>query len=268
MLENKKIRNPFPKIGLVFKYEFMSGIKSVMPVYLAVVILSLITGIFLFEGIARLTNDIFKIIIMLITSGTGFAAFIITLIFIEKRFKKSMLEKEAYFNLSLPVTISEHIIGRMLAYFVWSVIYVVVSFISMLLIGISQWGDLFNADFWSRLVQEFNLNNLGQFFGILGTGLIYMSSLILLVVMFIFFVNTISHIVNKGRLLLELVVVIVLFIVFFNILHLCFGNVQFVDSLSAVLGIFWKLILINAIATLLGGIGTGLFLKFRMNLEA
>ena len=46
-MENKKtIRNPFPWIGKVFKYEFKHSSRILVPIYIAIVALALITGLF------------------------------------------------------------------------------------------------------------------------------------------------------------------------------------------------------------------------------
>ena len=42
-----------------------------------------------------------------------------TIVAIARRFKQSMLEEEAYMNLSLPVTMGEHLWGKFITSFIW-----------------------------------------------------------------------------------------------------------------------------------------------------
>ena len=45
-MENKKtIRNPFPWIGKVYKYEMKHSVRILLPVYVAIVAIALITGL-------------------------------------------------------------------------------------------------------------------------------------------------------------------------------------------------------------------------------
>ena len=46
MENTKTIRNPFPWIGKVFKYEMKHSSRILMPVYIAIVAIALITGLF------------------------------------------------------------------------------------------------------------------------------------------------------------------------------------------------------------------------------
>ena len=46
-MENKKtIRNPFPWIGKVFKYEMKHSVRTLMPVNIAILAIALIAGLF------------------------------------------------------------------------------------------------------------------------------------------------------------------------------------------------------------------------------
>ena len=45
-MENKKaLRNPFPWIGKVFKYEMKHSLRILLPVYVATVVIALLTGL-------------------------------------------------------------------------------------------------------------------------------------------------------------------------------------------------------------------------------
>lgn len=267
MLENKKIRNPFPKIGLVFKYEFLSGIKKILPVYSALLVLSLVAGIMYTDKIATITNDTVKIILALLMVVTSFVAFILTIVFVEKRFKKSMLQEEAYLNLTLPVTTGEHIVGRLLAYFVWAIIYCAVCVLSSLLTIIREWKNVFNGELLRALVTEFHFQTNINFFKFMFMMFLFIVSLILLFVMFIFFVNTISHLVKKFRVLIELASIVVLFVLFGRLLILIMPASN-ISSTIQFTTFIWRFILLNFVTVIVEGIATSYMLKFRFNLEA
>ena len=60
-------------------------------------------------------------------------AFVMTIVAIARRFKQSMLEEEAYLNLSLPVTMGEHLWGKFITSFIWVFCCCIVTFVSALL---------------------------------------------------------------------------------------------------------------------------------------
>ena len=46
--EKKSMRNPFPAIGKVFKYEFISTARIFVPIYAAMIIVAFLAGLLLF----------------------------------------------------------------------------------------------------------------------------------------------------------------------------------------------------------------------------
>ena len=144
---NKKFRNPFPAVGKVFKYEMISGARIILPLYAVLLVLSLIIGVFAlnnsleFEQTEGFVNAV-KVIIVVLDSILSVITFVIVLCIIERRFKKSMLGDEAYLNLTLPVSIGEHLWGRYLADLVWAVSYGITMLLSVLLIFIRVWNEI------------------------------------------------------------------------------------------------------------------------------
>lgn len=271
MLTKSKIRNPFPMIGKVFKYEFMSGNKTLAPIYGIMMILALLFRIFISDSLENLTPDAVKITLGILLFITCFAAFIVTVVFIEKRFKKGMLEDEAYLNLSLPVTMTEHIVGRLLTFSVWFLMYAAASFISTFII-IS--GEIFKEfsfaeakDFLQAFYEEFGVH-FGNF---MGTGTVYGLSIMLLIIMFIMVVNAVTHLVKKNRRIVEIIVVIVLITVFVNIMKAVIGVSDIFENGPEVVHFFyvaiWKMVILNFVTVVVDVIATQAILKFRLNLE-
>ena len=122
------MRNPFPKIGKVIKYDLKHSSKRLLPLYGVLLILGLLVGIFISPDRFNLWDSEFYtlgsrdfITISLIIAYAIFScvAEVMTIVAIARRFKQSMLEEEAYMNLSLPVTMGEHLWGKFITSFIW-----------------------------------------------------------------------------------------------------------------------------------------------------
>lgn len=234
-MEDKKFRNPFPAIGKVIKYEFLHSSKKLLPLYLILLVLGLITGLsvntniineFFTEGshevIINSTEDL-EILKQLLPGILVFAlsifntvVIVITIVTIARRFKNSMLGEEAYLNLSLPVTIGEHLWGRFIMSFLWIIACVIVlaassalCFIKFDLRGFFSIQEVQEgmAELSDMLAKQ-NLS-FGRLALMLTTNFAVLS---LYVIALIFAVNAIAHLVKKDRGIVK-VVLIVLFVV-------------------------------------------------------
>lgn len=234
-MEDKKFRNPFPAIGKVIKYEFLHSSKKLLPLYLILLVLGLITGLsvntniineFFTEGsheiIINSTEDleIFKQllpgILVFALSIFNTVVIVITIVTIARRFKNSMLGEEAYLNLSLPVTIGEHLWGRFIMSFLWIIACVIVlaassalSFIKFDLRGFFSIQEVQEgiAELSDMLAKQ-NLT-IGRLALMMTTNFAVLS---LYVISLIFAVNAIAHLVKKNRGIVK-VVLVVLFVV-------------------------------------------------------
>ncbi|MCQ2594526.1 MAG: hypothetical protein MJ196_04620 [Treponemataceae bacterium] len=284
MLAKSTIRNPFPMIGKVFKYEFKSGTRIILPLYGAMIVLALICGISFSDALYELSNTTFKATVGSIFGCTFFAAFLITLVVIEKRFKKGMLEEEAYLNFSLPVTMTEHIIGRLLTFSVWFLMYIAASFVSCIMFMLCniEWKDFASelSDFLRRFYEEFGIK-FASFFPLI---VLYGLSLALLVVMYIMAVNAISHLAKKNRTLVASAAAIILMIAYINIFKATINSTIFAhggnfgvfvtdtvtvhaDNVKLLFKLTWKMISLNFAAIVINVIATQAILKYRLNLE-
>ena len=139
------MRNPFPKIGKVIKYDLKHSSKRLIPLYGVLLLLGLLAGLFIspnqreaFYGTSVLGSysmgyrDFITFSLFFAYAAVSIVAFVMTIVAIARRFKQSMLEEEAYMNLSLPVTMGEHLWGKFITGFIWMFACSIVTFVSEL----------------------------------------------------------------------------------------------------------------------------------------
>ena len=139
------MRNPFPKIGKVIKYDLKHSSKRLSPLYGVLLLLGLLAGLFIsphqreaFFGDSSSvsyvmgTRDFVTVSLFIAYAVVSIVAFVMTIVAIARRFKQSMLEEEAYMNLSLPVTMGEHLWGKFITGFIWMFACCIVTFVSEL----------------------------------------------------------------------------------------------------------------------------------------
>ena len=269
---NPKIRNPFPWIGKVFKYEMKHSMRILLPVYAAVIAIALLAGILTASKSAlngaENQNNNFNFTYTLngingtLSEATGFAMFlfiiiviasaVVSIIILVKRFKNGLLGDEAYLNLSLPVTIGEHLWGRIFHIYIWSFAYIITMIISLLLISFNSWKDIFS---------HFDSESFYGFFGIML--FILFGSLAL--ILFIFLINAIGHLAKKHRTLVKLISLILILSITSRII----GGIDyaFFQKTNNSIGVFYLMSLFGAILSVIYGTATYFILKLKLNLE-
>lgn len=263
-MENKKsARNPFYWIGKVFKYEMKHSIRILVPVLIAILALALASGLFMpmssdghldfnfsvrINGIENVMNGLAGFFFMIYWVMVVASA-VVTISVIVKRFKNGLLGDEAYLNLSLPVTIGEHLWGRICTIIVWDLIYTAVMMLSWILIYIKN-------------LSVINFGNDWQiwFFGILLVDMAWSLCLIL----FIYLVNALGHLAKKHRTLVKLVSIICIMIVTSRFMEWMLYYLLGGERASAVL--YWTA-LAGIVFSAIYGTATYFILKLKLNLE-
>jgi hypothetical protein len=268
--KNKKFRNPFPAVGKIFKYEMISAGRIILPVYALLLVLSLFIGIFVmssdfdFDGNGAL--GIFKTAIVILTTILFVVMIVIIFSIIERRYKKSILGDEGYLNLTLPVTVGEHLWGRYLADIVWALSYAVIMLLAVALIFIRGWNQIPQA--FSKFLQssaEFKLE-----YGY-GFGYIFCCSFIncliffMLICIFIYMTETVIQLVGKHRTLMSILIFVVVFLLFQNIAELVFKGYEGMTDFKA--GLLWSISLYNFVWCVILSVITRLVLMYKLNLE-
>ena len=264
-MEAKKIRNPFPQVWKVFKYEILNSYRVLLPVYAVLLGVSLIAGIVVFRDdsldiFENNSDNLIRGIILMVAFVLFIASFVVSIFIIEKRFQKGMLGDEAYLNLSLPVTMGEHVWGRALAAFVWALGYVLINLLAISLLAIRAWPD----GFFIEAIQTYreNITELGASF--IPAVLCAATSGFLFLVMFIYVVKAIAHLVKKHRTLVEVVVVVIMIAIMNRIGFSVFDLEEIIHNVAQGM---WFVTLCNTVYIILFGVATQLILSFKLNLE-
>ncbi len=273
---NKKFRNPFPAVGKVFKYEIISGARTILPLYAVLLVLSLVIGTFALNnnvsfGEASTGLQIVKGVIVTLFSVLSIVTFVIVLCVIERRYKKSMLGDEAYLSLTLPVTVGEHLWGRYLADLVWAIAYGITMLLSSLFILVRQWGRFFMeikenlqeiGDVMSRFEQTYGFDFMYMFWMVCLNVLVFF----MLICVFSYMTESIIQLIGKHKNLFSILIFAVVFFLFTNgievIIKLLFGDNP---QLSA--GAFWIPVCYNLVWSVLLSVITRLILMYKLNLE-
>ena len=274
-MENKKMkfRNPFPAIGKVFKYEMISAGRIILPVYALLLVLSLIIGIFVLDSELDFTGEgaigFVKTAIVVLTIILFIVMIVIIIGIIERRYKKSILGDEGYLNLTLPVTIGEHLWGRYLADFVWGLSYAVVMVIAVMFVGIRGWNQLPQgiSEFIASSA-KFKLQNGFGYGYIFWCSFINAMAFYMLVCVFIYMTDTIIQLIGKHRTLMSILVFVVVFLLFQNLADLIFHS-SFESMGSGIIKarLFWGIALYNLVWTAVLSVITRLVLNYKLNLE-
>ncbi|MFR3727587.1 hypothetical protein [Lacrimispora sp.] len=238
------------------KYEFKSIIRTLGPIYLAVIAISIVN---MFMGVGSMTNGYYdtllnnfnfgKSLLNLVQMVSIFAYFgvmvalsVLTLIVIIQRFYKGLLCDEGYLMFTLPVKPWMLITAKGITAFVMSLASGLTAAISimLLILGAAGPGEFINAitspQLWmgiNRVFSEVPSWPLIAFELLVFAILSGLSQLYHL-----YFAMAIGHLANQHRIMLSAVAYIVTSI-FFSFLSgfimILFGNGPFVDSLSSMI---------------------------------
>ena len=268
---NKKFRNPFPAVGKVFKYEMISAGRIILPLYAILLVMSLIIGLFIMDKNLEVDSiGLFgtaKTIIVILTCILYVVLFVVTISIIEKRYKKSMLGDEAYLNMTLPVTVGEHLWGRYLADMVWGIAYGIISAFSGAFIFIKGWGQLpkvFHE--LGRVMLEFKA---AHGYSIISCCLVICLNgiaIYMLICVFSYMCNSVTNLVEKKRTLFSILIFAVSFLLYTNLAHLCFDG-AFSDAEIFPIGYATLFALYNVAWSVVFSIITRVILNKSLNLE-
>ena len=213
------------------KYEFRSIGRTLIPIYIAVIAVSIITAISIamnvnYANINYSSNSVqwaiemnvpyklqqvFTFVMSLTYFAVMVALFVLTFVIILQRFYKGLLCDEGYLMFTLPVKPWQLITSKGITAFVISILSGIVSCISIfiMMIGVAE-------DRWTLLAQMFSFKNWSMFFTRLNEVVpmwgIYLFEFIILVIVSslaslyqIYASMAIGHLSKKNRILMSVV---------------------------------------------------------------
>lgn len=131
-------------LGKLIKYEFRATVRYFLPIYAALIFVSLLSG--LVSAFSRQDMDMLQLIFVLSYMLLAMALAVITLVVLVSRFYRNLLCNEGYLMFTLPVTASENILAKLIPAFVWLVgSIVLVCFCLVLLVDWNAFIELFYA---------------------------------------------------------------------------------------------------------------------------
>ena len=153
-------------LGKLLKYEIPALGRKLVPLYIAWAAAAVFLGLMI--GPLQEKSEFMVVISALLYTGVATAIFVMAIVLIIQRYKNSLLGEEAYFNMVLPVSTSQHIANKLISALIWIFLTGVAAVITALIIG------LFGGAFfefihinWNMVFQHINGNAILLFLELL-----------------------------------------------------------------------------------------------------
>ena len=154
-------------LGKLLKYELKATSRVFIPLYIAILVVSIVNGLSLNLEILNIQGLATIILMCLFIS-----LFVITIVVTIQRFNKNLLKDEGYLMFTLPVSSKHLVLSKYLTSLIWTFLSFVVAFLSFTIIFMIPTYKYFD---FSYFINEFNLlfsnmlnlNILGQFLKII-----------------------------------------------------------------------------------------------------
>lgn len=270
-------------LGKLLKYELKATSRVFVPLYIAILVVSIVNGL-------SLNLEIFNIqgLATIILMCLFISLFVITIVVTIQRFNKNLLKDEGYLMFTLPVSSKYLVLSKYLTSLIWTFLSFIVALLSFTIIfTIATYGD-FN---YSYFINEFNLlfSNISN---ILGTTIlseffkIVLLIILLIIISYTIFIFNVYLSLSIGQLpifnrfrnissFIGFLVINLLISYVQNIVDNAFVNIEAIDnvnySIDSISSIVSKglnvAIIINIIIILVLFFATSYILNKKLNLE-
>ena len=154
-------------LGKLLKYELKATSRVFIPLYIAILVVSIVNGLSLNLEILNIQGLATIVLMCLFIS-----LFVITIVVTIQRFNKNLLKDEGYLMFTLPVSSKYLVLSKYLTSLIWTFLSFIVALLSFTIIFIIPTYKYFD---FSYFINEFNLlfsnmlnlNILGQFIKII-----------------------------------------------------------------------------------------------------
>lgn len=120
-------------LGKLIKYDLKAAFRSFGPLYLALLGMSFMIGLF---ARFNVSENGFITFVIIAYGVTLIVCWVIPIVILTLRFKKNLLEDEGYLSFALPVSTLEHICAKVLSAMIITVVCALAVVLSFLLIGL------------------------------------------------------------------------------------------------------------------------------------
>lgn len=257
----------------LLKYDFRSMWKQFSVIWPAALVLALVNRFILFapdnniiDGAIRMDNGILAIISMSVFMGVLFAMFIVSMLYVLKRFYRGLLGDEGYLMHTLPVKTWQLVASKLVCAVLVTVVNVIVAGLAMFLMMPLKWSDVFNMRFWGDIFQGLahhpgTILYLLEFCLMMGMALAF-------AVTQVYLAMAIGHLFSRRRALMSVVAYFGLNILLTMAINVV-SKFEFIHHLTTFgsHAPFWIAIGLLAVPTTLFFAGTSYLLKNHLNLE-
>lgn len=122
----------------LLKYEWKACARICLPMYAALLLLSVVTRVMMVEQVQELLYGIPSVLIAMLYLAMIVAVFVVTAIILIQRFYKNLLGDEGYLMFTLPVTVGQHIWSKLIVSEVMSIISVIALILSIGILGLGS----------------------------------------------------------------------------------------------------------------------------------
>ena len=266
-------------LGKLLKYELKATSRVFIPLYIAILVVSIVNGLSLNLEILNIQGLATIVLMCLFIS-----LFVITIVVTIQRFNKNLLKDEGYLMITLPVSSKYLVLSKYLTSLIWTFLSFIVALLSFTIIfTIATYGD-FN---YSYFINEFNLlfSNISN---ILGTTILseFFKIVLLIIISYTIFIFIVYLSLSIGQLpifnrfrnissFIGFLVINLLISYVQNIVDNAFVNIEAIDnvnySIDSISSIVSKglnvAIIINIIIILVLFFATSYILNKKLNLE-
>ncbi len=141
----------------LIKYEFKATARIFLPLFLAMLFLALLNGLFMGPNVGGENSVIttLRSILLFVYIVVIFSLFIVTLVITIQRFYKNLTGDEGYLMFTLPVKTSSLICSKLIVAVIWELFSILVTLASVFLLFLRE--SRFYGEFWegfSRFWEE------------------------------------------------------------------------------------------------------------------
>lgn len=169
-------------LGKLMKYEFKACGRTFFPMYICILVLSAINGLFNNYDIFKLSENKLSFaiedvqgILILVLFALFISLFVLTILLTIQRFKKNLLEDEGYLMFTLPVDTKSLILSKFLVALIFVFLSGIVAIAGFMLIGMISGGvslsdivEILNGNIFGNSISS---SDIWKLIGLMITGL-------------------------------------------------------------------------------------------------